>query len=92
MPIHHRPLLTAFALSSPFYLFLNSNHRNDPLQPPISALLRSYVVYSMCSIPSLVDASPKILDTLNAVPGLRQAAHALVRVTFFNQVRVKCYT
>lgn len=39
----------------------------------------------MCSIPALVDASPRILDTFNAVPGLREAAHAFVRVTFFNQ-------
>ncbi|KIJ98279.1 hypothetical protein K443DRAFT_680913 [Laccaria amethystina LaAM-08-1] len=86
MPIYHRRILTAFALSSPFYLFLNSNsNHDDPLRPPISALLRSYMVYSMCSIPALVDASPRIIDALNAVPGLRQAAHAFVRVTFFNQ-------
>ncbi|KAI5120872.1 hypothetical protein M0805_008244 [Coniferiporia weirii] len=54
-------------------------------QPPLSTLLRSYVVYSMCSVPALVDWSPTILSTLSSVPGLKQVTEAFVRVTFFSQ-------
>ncbi|KXN86159.1 Proline dehydrogenase 1, mitochondrial [Leucoagaricus sp. SymC.cos] len=38
----------------------------------------------MCSIPPLVDYSPKILSILTSVPGIRQITEAVVRVTFFN--------
>jgi len=50
-------------------------------------LIRTYIVYSMCSVPVLVDASPRILSVLSAVPGVRQITEAFVRVTFFDQVR-----
>lgn len=52
---------------------------------PLSALLRSYVVYSLCSIPPLVDWSPVILSTVSAIPGLKQITEAIVRNTFFDQ-------
>ena len=55
---------------------------------PFSALVRAYTVYSMCSIPSLVDYSPQILRILTTVPVVRQITEAFVRVTFFNQVRL----
>ena len=58
-------------------------HERTPL--PISSLIRSYVVYTMCAIPALVDYSPAILSTLLAVPGVRQLTEAFVRVTFFDQ-------
>ncbi|KAF9482380.1 FAD-linked oxidoreductase [Pholiota conissans] len=51
----------------------------------IGSLVRTYLVYSMCSIPSLVDASPKILSAMSSVPGLKQITEAFVRYTFFDQ-------
>lgn len=39
----------------------------------------------MCAIPSLVDASPRILEALTNVPGIKQVTEAFVRVTFFDQ-------
>ncbi|KAI0325024.1 FAD-linked oxidoreductase [Cubamyces sp. BRFM 1775] len=52
---------------------------------PLSALVRTYVVYSLCSIPALVDWSPAILSTLLAIPGVKQITETIVRYTFFNQ-------
>ncbi|KAI5825600.1 FAD-linked oxidoreductase [Schizophyllum commune Tattone D] len=52
---------------------------------PLSAYVRTFVVYSLCSIPFVVDASPKILSWLTAVPGVRTVTEAAVRATFFNQ-------
>ncbi|KAH9939019.1 FAD-linked oxidoreductase [Epithele typhae] len=49
------------------------------------SLVRTYVVYSFCSVPALVDAAPAILDALLAVPGLRAVTEAVVRTTFFGQ-------
>jgi hypothetical protein len=53
---------------------------------PLSKLLTSYVVYSACSIPGLVDASPDLLALCTSIPGLRQLTETFVRVTFFKQV------
>jgi hypothetical protein len=53
---------------------------------PLSKFLTSYAVYSMCSIPGLVDASPALLAFCTSVPGIRQLTEAFVRVTFFKQV------
>ena len=53
---------------------------------PLSALVRAYVVYAMCSIPALVDYSPAILNTMLSIPGVKQLTEAFVRVTFFDQV------
>lgn len=55
-------------------------------EPSLGSLIRSYTVYTMCSFPSLVDASPRILSVMSSVPGLRQITEAFVRVTFFDQV------
>ncbi|GBE78609.1 FAD-linked oxidoreductase [Sparassis crispa] len=52
---------------------------------PLSALVRSYLVYSICSVPTIVDWSPAILSALTSVPGIKQLTEAIVRVTFFNQ-------
>lgn len=60
--------------------------RNRPLSS-LSTLIRAYVVYSFCSVPVLVDWAPAILETLSAVPGLRQITETVVRATFFDQVR-----
>ncbi|KAF9042154.1 FAD-linked oxidoreductase-like protein [Panaeolus papilionaceus] len=48
-------------------------------------LVRSYAVYTMCSIPALVDSSPGILSVLFSIPGIRQITEAFVRITFFEQ-------
>lgn len=54
---------------------------------PLSKSLTSYIVYSLCSVPGLVDASPALLSFCTSIPGLRQLTEALVRATFFEQVR-----
>ncbi|KIM39089.1 hypothetical protein M413DRAFT_447440 [Hebeloma cylindrosporum] len=54
-------------------------------KPTFGSLIRAYTVYSMCSVPLLVDASPKILSALTSVPIIRQITEAFVRVTFFDQ-------
>ena len=56
-------------------------------KPTFGSLIRAYIVYSMCSVPVLVDASPRILSVLSSVPGIRQITESFVRVTFFDQVR-----
>ena len=53
----------------------------------LSTLVRAYVVYSFCSVPALVDSAPALLETLSAIPGLKQITEAVVRATFFDQVR-----
>ncbi|TBU56221.1 FAD-linked oxidoreductase [Dichomitus squalens] len=52
---------------------------------PLSELVRTYLVYSLCSIPLLVDWSPTILSILLAIPGVKQITEGIVRVTFFDQ-------
>jgi proline dehydrogenase len=58
----------------------------DPDQTPLSSLLRTYLVFSLCSFPSLVDASPAILAFLSTIPVLRDVSEAFLKVTFFDQV------
>jgi hypothetical protein len=55
-------------------------------QTPLLVLLRSYFVYSLISIPALVDNSPQILSVLTSIPGLKQITEAIIRVTVFPQV------
>ncbi|PPQ68478.1 hypothetical protein CVT25_008404 [Psilocybe cyanescens] len=66
-----------------------SEEKSAPPPPPpptsLGSLVRAYAVYSMCSVPALVDASPKLLSTLSSIPGVRQITEAFVRVTFFDQ-------
>lgn len=56
-----------------------------PTPTPLSKLT-SYVVYSACSIPGLVEASPSLLATCASIPSLRQLTEAFIRATFFKQV------
>jgi hypothetical protein len=53
---------------------------------PLRELLRTYVVYGLCSFPTLVDWSPTILSTLLGIPLVDKITEAVVRVTFFDQV------
>jgi hypothetical protein len=57
-----------------------------PTGTPLSKLLTSYVVYSACSIPGLIEASPALLALCTSIPGLRQLTEGFVRATFFKQV------
>ncbi len=58
----------------------------EPTPTPLSKLLMSYVVYSACCVPGLVEASPGLLAFCASIPGLRQLSEAFVRATFFKQV------
>lgn len=64
----------------------NPPPENQP--PPLSTLFRSYIVYSMCSIPALIDYAPNILDGLmsSRIPFVKEVTEAVVRATFFAQV------
>ena len=80
-------LLATALLLSPIHADAEPQHGEHERAPtPISSLVRSYVVYTMCAIPALVDYSPTILSTMLAIPGVKQLTEAFVRVTFFNQV------
>ncbi|EIW86232.1 FAD-linked oxidoreductase [Coniophora puteana RWD-64-598 SS2] len=49
----------------------------------LSSLVRAYAVYTMLSVPKLVDWSPAILNACLATPGLDVPTRAFVRRTFF---------
>lgn len=77
---------------SPFYT--SHIHADAALDTPtdemseltLGALVRSYAVYTMCSIPALVDNSPRLLE-LASLPGIKWLTETFVRITFFDQVR-----
>ncbi|CAE7077422.1 unnamed protein product [Rhizoctonia solani] len=58
---------------------------SPPGTTTLGSLARSYLVYSLCSVPPLVNHSPAILGTCASVPGLRELSEAVVRRTFFAQ-------
>ncbi|KAF5356255.1 hypothetical protein D9756_004340 [Leucocoprinus leucothites] len=84
-----RPLAGIAAVSGGLLLaagYVHADYLEDNVtKQPLGQLIRSYAVFSMCSIPPLVDYSPKILSILTGIPGVRQITEAIVRVTFFNQ-------
>ncbi|KAF9074034.1 FAD-linked oxidoreductase-like protein [Rhodocollybia butyracea] len=57
----------------------------EPSSVPLGSLIRAYIVYSICSFPTFVDAAPKLLEVLMGIPIVRNITEALVRVTFFDQ-------
>lgn len=77
----------AFAASSVlgYYVYADASPPTERAPTPLSKLVTSYVVYSLCSIPGLVDTSPALLAFCTSVPGLRQLTEAFVRATFFTQ-------
>lgn len=75
----------AHALATP-QLEALARVQSERLEPSLASLLRTYAVYSMCSVPVLVDHAPDVLAVLMAIPGVRQLTEAFVRVTFFAQV------
>ena len=56
--------------------------------PSLAALFRSYAVYTMCSIPTFVDNSPRLVRVLD-VPGLRWITETFIRLTFFDHVSAR---
>jgi proline dehydrogenase len=52
-----------------------------------SVLVRTYLVYTLCSIPLLIDYAPSLLHTFthSPIPGVKQVTEAIVRRTFFAQ-------
>ncbi|KAJ9100759.1 hypothetical protein QFC19_005498 [Naganishia cerealis] len=54
---------------------------------PISQLLRTYLVYTICSFPTIVDYSPTLLSALtkSKIPGVAAITEFFVRRTFFDQ-------
>ena len=84
----YRPLVGVATVSGSLFLaagFIDTEQKNVTRQP-LGHLIRSYVVFTMCSISPLVEYSPKILSLLTSIPGVRQITEAAVRVTFFNHV------
>jgi proline dehydrogenase len=67
---------------------LNLEHSNIQ-NTPLSSLLRSYLVFTLCSVPAFVDWSPRVISFMTSIPGLRQLAAAFVRRSFFAQVRMR---
>lgn len=85
--------VSVFALLRPAPADINesTDSDNDVEDPDIrkaslTSLLRSYFVFSVCSVPALVDWSPHIISFMTSIPGLKQLAEALVRRSFFAQV------
>lgn len=83
-------VLLGFGLLSPFYVGrIQPDSGSEPQSTPkyndtsLGALTRSYAVYTMCSIPALVDYSPRLLE-LGNLPGLKWITDAFVRITFFD--------
>ena len=66
----------------------NSGEGSTIRSLPFTSLLRSYFVYSVCSVPVFVDWSQYIISFMTSVPGLKQLAGALIRRSFFAQVRI----
>ncbi len=67
-------------------VFAEHEQAADEPKSSLCSMLRAYVVFSMCSIPHLVDSAPTILNTLSSVPLIREVMEAIMRVTFFKQV------
>ncbi|KAJ6581555.1 FAD-linked oxidoreductase-like protein [Mycena capillaripes] len=62
-----------------------AKREGEAIRSSFGTLVRTYVVYTMCSIPALVDNAPWLLETFSSIPGLRWITRAIVRVTFFDQ-------
>lgn len=64
-----------------------STHSPSLAKESTTTLLRSYLVWTLTSFPSLVDRSPQLLDTLfhSSIPGVKPISEFVVRHTFFPQ-------
>lgn len=59
---------------------------SETRRPSLSGLVRSYLVFTACSFPTLVDWSPAIISTCLSLPVLKDVTEAVLRRTFFSQV------
>ena len=82
--------LSSLALAFGGTVFAEHEQAADEPKSSLCSMLRAYVVFSMCSIPRLVDSAPTILNTLSSVPLVREVMEAIMRVTFFKQVIFHC--
>lgn len=64
-----------------------SSKHSEREQRTIGSLLRSYAVFTLCSIPPFVDNAPQILSSFMAVPIVRQITEVAIKYSFFDQVR-----
>ncbi|KAJ7700296.1 FAD-linked oxidoreductase-like protein [Mycena metata] len=71
--------------AAPFPVTSKPNRDEGAIRSSFGALVRTYVVYTMCSIPALVDNAPWLLTTLSRIPGINWIVERVVRVTFFDQ-------
>lgn len=85
-------LLASFTLSFIPSTYAESSDPSSPLlnsvqSAPTLTLLRSYFVYTLCSLPALIDNAPSLLHTFthSPIPGLKGFTEAIVRRTFFAQ-------
>ncbi|KAF8878433.1 FAD-linked oxidoreductase-like protein [Infundibulicybe gibba] len=74
----------ALATHQPLDTSLTSGSNDEP-KTSLRSLIRSYVVYTMCSMPILIDNSPRVLEVLSSIPLVKQITEAFVRATFFDQ-------
>ncbi|KDQ53016.1 hypothetical protein JAAARDRAFT_197801 [Jaapia argillacea MUCL 33604] len=66
---------TSLYLSAKSPLYADHDQQDPKWKIPnvsLGSLIRSYAIYSMCSIPALVDAGPAILKAFTSVPRLKQ--------------------
>lgn len=86
-----RPLYLALTLFAGSVLYAKTLPTADPppslAKTPLTSLLRSYAVWTLISFPSLVDASPAILDFTfkTNIPLIRPIGEFVIRNTFFPQ-------
>lgn len=61
--------------------------RSNIASVPTSDLVRAYLVYTVCGMPTIVDAAPALLNTFSksSVPGVAAVTNAVIRRTFFSQ-------
>jgi len=65
----------------------NTSTQTALSRTPLSALIRTYLVYTFTSLPLIVDYSPTILSALtrSPIPGVSTISEWVVRKTFFDQ-------
>lgn len=85
-------LVSPLLLLLPLGLTADDNAGDHDASPGLTTLsnaelVRSYLVYTICSLPALVDVAPDLLEWTNttAVPGVKWVADKIVRYTFFDQ-------
>jgi len=90
-PRNLKPLYLTLALLTSGIIYAKSLPTSDPspslAKTPFSTLVRSYAVWTLISFPSLVDASPALLDFTfkTSIPLVPTIGGVVIRNTFFRQ-------